>query len=97
MYITGIPRLLDETGTFLAFICTLNVIDTLVGLYAPAAGTGQRRRRVFTQFFSSGLREHSHEFRRFRNLMIHAANYSPVALVCGQSPLHLTPNGGVLS
>jgi hypothetical protein len=51
MYMTGIPRLLDETESFLAFICILSAIDTLVGPYSPIGGTGQRLRRFVTQFF----------------------------------------------
>jgi hypothetical protein len=95
MYLTGIPRLLDETGSFLAFVCIVSAIDTLAGLSAPAEGTGQRFKAFVVRFFPSGLRERSEELWRFRNLMIHAANPGPFALVCGRSQLHLTPSGEV--
>jgi hypothetical protein len=95
MYIGAIPRLLDETGAFLAFVCILTAIDTLAGVWAPAEGTGQRFKAFVAEFFPSGLRERSEELWRFRNLMIHAANPGSFALVCGQSRLHLTAHGAV--
>jgi hypothetical protein len=95
MYIASIPRLLDETGSFLAFVCIVTAIDTLAGLFSPADGTGQRFKAFVANFFPPGLRERSEELWRFRNLMIHASNPGSFALVCGQSRLHLTPNGEV--
>jgi len=95
LYLTGIPRLLDETGAFLAFVGIVSAMDTLAGLYAPAEGTGQRFKGFVSRFCPPGLRERSEALWRFRNLMIHAANPGPFALVSGQSSLHLTPNGEV--
>ncbi len=42
MYLGGIPRLLDETGAFLSFLCVVTAIDTLAGGWAPALGSGER-------------------------------------------------------
>jgi hypothetical protein len=95
MYIAGIPRLLDETGAFLAFVCILTAVDTLAGVWAPMDGTGQRFKAFVATFFPPGLRERSQELWQFRNLMIHAFNPGPFALVCGQSRLHLTRHGPV--
>ena len=91
MYIGAIPRLLDETGAFLAFSATLSAIDTLAGAWSPTMGTGERFRGFVKEFFEPELAERAEDLWRFRNLMVHAFNPGPFALVCNQSRLHLTP------
>ena len=95
MYLGGIPRLLDETGAFLSFLCVITAIDTLAGAWAPALGSGERFKGFVQAYFPIGLRERSEDLWRFRNLMIHAFNPGPFALVCHQSRLHLSPQGEV--
>jgi hypothetical protein len=95
MYIGGIPRLLDETGSFLAFLSILNATDTLAGAWAPTMGTGERFRRFAAAYFPADLASRAEALWRFRNLMVHAFNPGPFALVCNQSRLHLTPHGEV--
>lgn len=95
MYIGGIPRLLDESGAFLAFLSVLTAVDALAGAWNPSAGSGERFRAFVATFFPQGLRERADDLWRFRNLMVHAFNPGPFALVCNQSRLHLTPHGEV--
>jgi hypothetical protein len=95
MYLGGIPRLLDETGAFLSFLCVVTAIDILAGAWAPASGSGERFKGFVQAYFPVGLRERSEDLWRFRNLMIHAFNPGPFALVCHQSRLHLSPQGEV--
>jgi len=96
MYLGGIPRLLDESGAFLAFLCVVTAIDTLAGTWAPALGSGERFKGFVQTFFPIGLRERSGELWRFRNLMVHAFNPGAFALVCHQSRLHLSRQGEVM-
>ncbi len=95
MYLGGIPRLLDESGAFLAFLCVVTAVDTLAGAWAPTMGSGERFKGFIQAYFPMGLRERSEELWRFRNLMVHAFNPEPFALVCHQSRLHLSRQGEV--
>lgn len=95
MYIGGIPRLLDETGSFLAFLSVLAAIDALAGVWSPSSGSGERFKGFVEKFFPVELRSRASDLLRFRNLMVHASNPGPFALVCNQSRLHLTPHGPV--
>lgn len=89
MYIGGIPRLLDESGAFLAFLSVLTAVDSLAGVWNPSAGSGERFKGFVATFFPAGLKGRADELWRFRNLMVHAFNPGPFALVCNQSRLHL--------
>jgi hypothetical protein len=95
MYMTGTPRLLDETESFLAFICIFSAIDTLVGLHAPIGGTGQRLRRFVTQFFF--IRVSRAQWGALAISQSHdpCGETRRLALVCDESRLHLTPTGWV--
>jgi hypothetical protein len=93
MYIGGIPRLLDESGSFLAFLSMLTAVEALAGVWNPSAGSGERFKGFVAAFFPQGLRERAADLWRFRNLMVHAFNPGAFALVCSQSRLHLTPHG----
>jgi hypothetical protein len=93
MYIGGIPRLLDESGAFLAFLTMLAAIDALGGLWNPTAGTGERFKGFVQAYFPPNFVAFANELWRFRNLMVHASNPGPFALVCNQSRLHLTRHG----
>lgn len=93
MYIGGIPRLLDEAGSFLSFLATLTAVDALAGAWKPAGGSGDRFKGFVANYFPAGLRERGDELWRMRNLMVHAFNPGTFALVCGQSRLHLTKQG----
>jgi hypothetical protein len=95
MYIGGIPRLLDESGAFLAFLSVLTAVDALAGAWNPLSASGERFKGFVATFFPPGLRERANDLWRFRNLMVHAFHPGPFALVCNQSRLHLTPHGPV--
>jgi hypothetical protein len=95
MYIGAIPRLLDESGAFLAFLSVLTAVDALAGAWRPSAGSGERFKGFVSTFFPQALRERADDLWTFRNLMVHAFNPGPFALVCNQSRLHLTPHGTV--
>jgi hypothetical protein len=95
MYIGGIPRLLDEAGAFLAFLTTLTAVDALAGVWNPNLGSGERFKGFVEVYFPSNLKLRAEDLWRFRNLMVHAFNPGPFALVCNQSRLHLTPHGEV--
>ncbi len=93
MYIGGIPRLLDETGSFLAFLSVLAAVDALAGVWRPSSGSGERFKGFVQHFFPVEFQSRADDLWRFRNLMVHAFNPGPFALVCNQSRLHLTPHG----
>ncbi|ADE15394.1 hypothetical protein Nhal_2306 [Nitrosococcus halophilus Nc 4] len=95
MYIGGIPRLLDEAGAFLAFLTILTAVDALAGVWNPNMGSGERFKGFVAAYFPDNLKSRAEDLWRFRNLMVHAFNPGPFALVCNQSRLHLTPHGEV--
>ena len=90
MYVGGIPRLLNDDGAFLAFLAMLTAVDALSGTFAPREVSGQRFRKFVAEFFPAPLSERAEDLWKFRNLMVHAFNPGPFALVCHQSRLHLT-------
>jgi hypothetical protein len=93
MYIGAIPRLLDESGAFRAFLSILTAVEALAGVWGPTAGSGERFKGFVASYFPPELRSRADDLWRFRNLMVHAFNPGPFVLVCGQSRLHLTPHG----
>ena len=95
MYVGGIPRLLNDDGAFLAFLAVLTAIDALSGAFAPGEGTGQRFRGFIARFFTEPLATRADDLWTFRNLMVHAFNPGPFALVCHQSRVHLTVQHGL--
>jgi hypothetical protein len=95
MYVGGIPRLLDETGAFLAFLAIVTAVDALAGAWEPSLGAGERFKGFVATYFPSNLKSRAEDLWRFRNLMVHAFNPGPFALVCNQSRLHLQPHGEV--
>lgn len=95
MYIGGIPRLLDEAGAFLAFLTILTAVDALAGVWNPNLRSGERFKGFVEAYFPPNLKPRAEDLWRFRNLMVHASNPGPFALVCNQSRLHLTPHGEV--
>jgi len=56
MYIGGIPRLLDESGAFLAFLSILTAIEALAGLWSPFAGSGERFKGFVETFFPAEIK-----------------------------------------
>lgn len=90
MYLKAIPRLLDESGLYLAFLSILSAIDGLAGLYAPKMGSGARFKHFVGEFFPIGLRERGEALWQMRNLMVHSFNPGQFALVCGQPRKHLS-------
>jgi hypothetical protein len=93
IYLRAIPRLLDESGTYLAFLSMLSAIDALAGLLAPRLGSGVRFREFVNSYFPADLRGRREDLWEMRNLMIHAFNPGKFALVCGQPHTHLAPFG----
>lgn len=94
LYVGAIPRLMDDDGGFLAFLCMVSAIDALAGLWSPTCGSGERFRSFVEEFFPSGLRERGADLWGFRNSMVHACNPGvSFTLVVNRSRLHLTPNG----
>ena len=95
MYVGGIPRLLDDVGAFLAFLTILTATDALAGVWNPTLGSGERFKGFVQAYFPADLKPRAEDLWCFRNLMVHASNPGPFALVCNQSRLHLTPHGEV--
>ena len=65
MYVGGIPRLLDDDGSFLAFLAVLTAIDALSGTFAPRDGTGQRFRNFVGRFFPRPLSDRAEDCGNF--------------------------------
>jgi hypothetical protein len=94
-YLGVIPRLLNEEGVMLAFICLLTGIECLAGAFQPQKSTGDRFKEFITTFFSAPYHPIAGEMWQFRNLMIHAFNPSPFTIGCHQSKMHLLEIGVV--
>jgi hypothetical protein len=94
-YLSAIPRLLDESGCYLAFLSMASAIDVLAGLVAPDRGAGARFESFIADFFPSELRDKGRDLWEMRNLMVHALNPGPFALTSGQPQAHLTSFGSV--
>jgi len=92
-YLSAIPRLLDASGCYLAFLCMVSAVDALAGLVAPKRGAGERFESFVGEFFPSELRNRGRDLWAMRNLMVHALNPGPFALTAGQPQAHLTPFG----
>jgi len=92
-YLTAIPRLLDESGCYLAFLSMVSAVDVLAGLVAAKCGAGERFESFVGEFFPSELRNRGRDLWEMRNLMVHALNPGPFALTAGQPQAHLTPFG----
>jgi hypothetical protein len=90
MYVGGIPSLLHEDGAFLAFLAAVTAIDALSGPLHHKDATGQRFQNFVVRFFSAPLSNRSEDLWKFRDLIVHAFNPGPFALVVRQSRLHLT-------
>ncbi len=93
LYLATIPRLLDDSGLFLAVLAMLTAVDTLSGVFAPESGTGERFRRFVSRYFPDPLNNHARSLWECRTRMIHSMHPGSFALVYGQSQLHLTQYG----
>ena len=96
-YLTVIPRLLDESGCYLAFLSMVSAIDVLAGLVGPKRGAGERFESFVADFFPSELCNRGRDLWQMRNLMVHALNPGPFALTSGQPHVHLSPYGAATS
>jgi hypothetical protein len=93
LYLTAIPRLLDDEGLFLALLVMLTAVDSLSGAFAPEGGTGERFRAFIRRYFPDPLNRHADSLWECRTRMVHSMHPGPFALVCGQPQLQLTPFG----
>jgi hypothetical protein len=92
-YLGVIPRLLNDEGMFLAFVSTLTAIESLAGVSAPTAGSGERFRGFVSKYFPEIYKPFAAPLWKFRNRMIHSFNPSPFAIVCHNSRMHLVTAG----
>ncbi|MDB6063354.1 MAG: hypothetical protein JWM78_3457 [Verrucomicrobiaceae bacterium] len=95
LYLDCIPRLLDETGMFLAFLIFLTALDVLAGAYSAEKLPGLRFRSFAGLFLPLELRPFGPDLWKARNLMVHSFNPGNFGLVSGQSRLHLSKNHSV--
>lgn len=93
IYVAGIPRLLNDDGSFLSFLAVLAATDALAGLFLPAAGTDERFREFVSRYYPQGLREQADRLWKFRNMMVHCFHPGPFALTHHASRAHLTTTG----
>ncbi len=92
-YLAVIPRLLSEEGKVLASISMLTAIESLAGIYAPNAGSGQRFRDFISDYFPEIYEPFAIPLWKFRNRMIHSFNPNPFLVVCHNSRMHLKMAG----
>lgn len=93
IYVAGIPRLLNDDGAFLSFLAVIAATEALAGLYAPAAGTGDRFREFVARYYPDNLRGHAQQLWKFRNAIVHCFHPGPFALTHHASRVHLTTTG----
>lgn len=93
-YLGVIPRLLNEEGKFLAFVSMLSAIESLAGVYAPSANSGERFRKFVLCYFPEIYEPFPAQLWKFRNRMIHSFNPGPFLITCHNSRMHLQKASG---
>ncbi len=90
IYLGGIPRLLNDDGAFLSFICVCSGVEALAGYRHPdVKENGTRFKEFLREYFAAPYGSMSEQLWAFRNSMVHA--FSPgqhFALVHHQSQNH---------
>ncbi len=77
-YWRGIPKLLNNDGFVLAFICCLAATEALAGYrYPSVSGNGDRFRRFICEYFPSHWSKSSPDLWQFRNGLIHGFTVGP--------------------
>ena len=77
MYVGGIPHLLNEDGTYLAFLAIVSATDALAGLFAPNKPTGERFRLFVERYFPEDHRPYAGRLWGLRNAIVHSFNPGP--------------------
>ncbi len=91
IFIGGIPRLLNNDGAYLSFICIFAGTEALAGYrYADLQGNGQRFRTFITDYFESRYHPLVNQLWDLRNSMIHSFSPKHFVLCHHQSNLHFT-------
>jgi hypothetical protein len=96
IYLGGIPSLLNDSGAFLSFICTLTATEALGGFLSPTLGNGLRFRTFVQRYFPAPYPAQADALWKLRNATVHGFSAGPYKLTHHNSHLHLTQDGGTM-
>jgi hypothetical protein len=89
IFIGGIPRLLNDDGAYLSFICTFAGIEALAGYRYPNEGqNGERFRCFINEYFEPQYGLLADKLWELRNSMVHSFSPKHFALCHHQSDQH---------
>jgi hypothetical protein len=95
IFLGGIPSLLNDSGAYLSFICTLIAAETLGGLM-QARDTPNKKRFVafISKYFPPPLNTQVDDLWTLRNSGVHGFSTGPYKLTHHNGHVHLTEDGG---
>lgn len=94
VFLGGIPKLLNDEGAFLSFICSLTAVEALGGFLKPKGNNGDRFRSFIREFFPDPYPRKADDLWKFRNAAVHGFTPGPFKLTHHNSYVHLTTDGG---